>query len=136
LLLLEYPAFFIGWLSALLYQLGASIVVVRWSHYVVHLTDLVSDYNATRSIVQAPVAWNETLGIFEVTGQVINLPSIAITIAITILLIIGIRETAIVNLILVVIKITILLIFIFSCCIYVDRNNYSPFFPSNLGLIM
>ncbi|CAF4096831.1 unnamed protein product, partial [Rotaria sordida] len=68
-----------------------------------------------------------------VTGQAINLPAIAITIAITILLIIGIRQTAIVNLVLVVIKIIIILIFIFACCKYVDRNNYYPFFPPNKG---
>jgi APA family basic amino acid/polyamine antiporter len=118
----------------LLYQLGASAVVVRWSLYVVHFINLISDYNITTSLVQAPVAWSEESNTFYSTGQVINLPSIVITIAITIILIIGIRETVIINLIFVVIKVIILLIFIFTCCAHVDRKNYDPFFPPNAGI--
>jgi amino acid transporter len=56
--------------------------------------------------------------------------------SITVLLVIGIRETAMVNMVLVVIKIILLLIFIFVTCGYVNRDNYKPFFPSNLGNIV
>ncbi len=129
----EYWAWFIGWNYALLYQLAALTVVVDWSKYVVHFIDNVSVYNVTRLLVQAPVAWNETAGLFSATGQAINIPAIAITIAITLLLIYGIRPTAMVILVLVVFKIIILLIFIFPCCKYVDRKNYEPFFPRNRG---
>ncbi|CAF3902786.1 unnamed protein product [Rotaria sordida] len=130
----EYLAWFIGWNSGLLYLFAVLTLAVSWSNHVVLLVDIVSDYNVTNMIVKAPVAWNEDSENFYVTGQAINLPAIAITIAITILLIIGIRQTAIVNLVLVVIKIIILLIFIFACCKYVDRKNYHPFFPPNKGL--
>ena len=123
----------IGWLSILLYQLGASVVVVDWSHYIVHFINLISDYNITTSLVQAPLAWSDASNMFYPTGQVINLPAIVITIVITIVLIIGIRETVILNLILVVMKVTILLIFIFACCVHVDRKNYDPFLPRNEG---
>jgi APA family basic amino acid/polyamine antiporter len=133
LLFVEYLAWFIGWNYALLYQLAALTVVVNWSKYVVHFINLFSNYNVTKSIVQAHWAWNETALSFYSTGQVINLPAIAITIAITLLLIWGIRPTAMVNLVLVIIKIIILLIFIFACCKYVDLNNYKPFFPKNEG---
>ncbi|CAF2200223.1 unnamed protein product [Rotaria magnacalcarata] len=129
----EYLAWFIGWNSILLYLFGAMTITVAWSGYVVKFIYLVCDLNATRAIVQAPVGWNETAETFYVTGQTINLPAIAITIAITVLLIIGVRETAMVNLVLVVIKIIILLIFIFACCKYVNTKNYDPFFPTNLG---
>jgi APA family basic amino acid/polyamine antiporter len=133
LFFVEYWAWFIGWNYALLYQMGALAVVVSWSKYVVRFINLVSGYNATTSIVEAPVAWDgNTLG-FLATGAAINLPAIAITLAITVLLVIGIRQTAIVNLVLVVIKIIILLIFIFATCKYVNRDNYTPFFPSNQG---
>ena len=100
-----------------------------------HLISLISKYNVTSSLVEAPVAWSDNSVMFYSTGQVINLPAIAITVAITFVLIIGIRETAIINLVLVVIKVIILLIFIFACCKYVDRKNYHPFFPSNEGKI-
>jgi APA family basic amino acid/polyamine antiporter len=85
-------------------------------------------------VTQAPLLWDETTNSFVVTGQAINLPAIVISVALTLLLITGIRPTAIVNLVLVVFKIIVLLIFIFACCKYVDRKNYTPFFPSNLGI--
>jgi len=127
-------AWFIGWNYALLYQLATLTVIVSWSDYVVHFIDSASGHNVSILLAKAPVAWVEDTASFVSTGQVINLPAIAITIAITILLVIGIRPTAIVNLVLVVLKIIILLIFIFLCCKYVNRKNYSPFFPPNQGI--
>lgn len=117
----------------ILYQLAASTVVVLWSSQVVQFIDLISDYNASRLIVQAPVAWSEKTETFFITGQVINIPAIAITLVITFVLIMGIRETASINLGLVIFKIIVLLIFIFAGCVYVKPENYSPFFPSNEG---
>ncbi|CAF3347124.1 unnamed protein product [Rotaria sp. Silwood2] len=129
----EYLAWFIGWNSALLHLFSVLTAVVAWSKHVVLFMYIVSDYNATNMFVQAPVAWNEDEERFVVTGQAINLLAIGITIAITILLIIRIYQMAIVNLVLVVFKIIILIIFIFACCDYVDRNNYYSFFPPNKG---
>ena len=126
-------AWFIGWNYALLYQLAALTVVVGWSKYAVHLVGLIANYTSISTVVEAPVAWNETGLNFYATGQVINLPAIAITIAITMLLVSGIRSTAIVNLVLVAFKIIILLIFIFACAKYVNRENYKSFFPENQG---
>ena len=108
-------------------------MVVRWSDYVVHFIHLISDYNPTQSLIEAPVAWSEDLHIFHMTGGGVNLPAIAITIGISLLLINGIRGTTIVNFTFVVIEVIILLIFIFACCKYVDRKNYEPFFPPNEG---
>ncbi|CAF4961975.1 unnamed protein product [Rotaria sp. Silwood1] len=129
----EYLAWFIGWNSAQLYLFAVLTVTVAWSKHVVLFVDIVSNYNVTSMIAQAPVAWDEEKERFVVTGQAINLPAIAITIAITILLIIRTRHMAIINLVLVIFKIIIILIFIFACCKYVDRNNYNPFFPPNKG---
>jgi APA family basic amino acid/polyamine antiporter len=133
LLLVEYLAWFIGWNYALLYEFAAMAVVADWSEYVINLIDIISGYNVTSRILQSPVIWDELTDSFIVTGQVINLPAVAITVVITIILISGIRQTAIVNLVLVVIKIIILLIFIFACSKYVNRKNFEPFFPPNQG---
>ncbi|CAF2410478.1 unnamed protein product [Rotaria sp. Silwood2] len=129
----EYLAWFTGWNSALLYLFAVLTVTVAWSKHVVLFVDLVSDYNASSIIVQAPVGWDEDTEHFYLTGQAINLPAVGITIAITILLLIRTRQMAIFNLVLVVFKIILLLIFIFACCNYVNRNNYNPFFPPNKG---
>ncbi len=122
-----------GWNYALNYQLSALTVVVSWSNYVVQFINIISNYNASAMVTTAPLIWDETSSSFSVTGQAINLPAIAITVALTLLLISGIRPTAVVNLVLVIFKIIVLLIFIFACCKYVDRNNYTPFIPTNLG---
>jgi len=134
LLFVEYLAWFIGWNYALVYLFSSLTLIVSWSEYLVDFIERVSDYNVTRAVVQAPFAWNETGENFFITGQAINLPAIAITIILTIILVIGIRTTAIFNLVLVVIKVIILLIFIFACCKYVNRNNYQPFIPPNEGI--
>ena len=126
--MIEYPAFLIGWLSTLLYLFGNSAVVVHWSHYVAHFIDLVSDYNVTSSLLRAPIVWVKEFNRLESTNGVMDLPAIAITIGICLVLIIGIRATAIVNLVFVIIKVIILLIFIIAGSIYVDHKNYDSFF--------
>ncbi len=122
-----------GWNYALNYQLSALTVVVSWSNSVLQFVNTISNYNASAMVTTAPVIWNENSDSFSVTGQAINLPAIAITVALTLLLISGIRPTAVVILVLVIFKIIVLLIFIFASSKYVDRNNYTPFIPTNLG---
>ncbi|CAF4676082.1 unnamed protein product [Rotaria sp. Silwood2] len=129
----EYLAWFIGWNSALLYLFGVLTVSVAWSKQVILFFNIVSNFNATTVLLGTPLYWDEYTENFYFTGQAINLLAIGIIIAITILLIIQIQQMAIFNLVLVVFKIIILLIFIFACCSYVNLNNYHPFFPSNKG---
>ena len=109
-------------------------VVVSWSKHVTHLLSLTSSYNGSSSFLEAPVVWAEATNSFRVTGQFINFPSIAITMGITVLLVVGLRPMAMVNLVFVVIKIIVLLIFIIACAKDIDRSNYTPFFPPNQGL--
>ncbi|CAF3659610.1 unnamed protein product [Adineta steineri] len=129
----EYCAWIVACNLILIYQLAASSIVVNWSTRVVHFVGLVSNLNISNVFIQAPlVAHKDTIDI-TVTGDVLNLPAIGITIAIAILLFIGIRQTAIINLLFVIFKIITLLIFIFACCKYVNISNYYPFIPPNKG---
>lgn len=98
-----------------------------------NLIEVISKHNATKSIVNAPVAWSDTRNSFYTTGEVINLPAVVIVIALTLLLLLGIGESAKVNIAIVVIKVVVILLFIFACCGYVHRSNYSPFIPPNQG---
>lgn len=79
------------------------------------------------------MTWNNTEEAFHATGKVLNLPAVAVVIALTILLLFGIGESAKVNMVIVVIKILVVLLFIFACCGYTKRSNYTPFFPPNEG---
>jgi basic amino acid/polyamine antiporter, APA family len=130
---LEYLAWFIGWNSALQNQLGALVVVVNWSKSVTHLLGLISNTQPIARFLEAPFVWDETVDSFRATGQIMNFPSIFITLVITCLLIIGLRPMVMVNSVLVVIKICLLLVFIIACSKFIDRKNYQPFFPPNKG---
>ena len=115
--------------------LTTATVVSEWSRYVVDFINLISSHNATRLLVEPPVRYYEATAKFGVTGQVIDLPAIAITIAVIVLLFVGTRESAIFNHVFVVFKVIVLLLFLFAGCVYVKRENYTPFFPPNEGRI-
>ncbi|CAF3659642.1 unnamed protein product [Adineta steineri] len=129
----EYCAWIVACNLTLIYQLAASSIVVNWSSHIVHFIGIVSNLNVSSVFLQAPLIADENSINITVTGDVLNLPAIGITIAIAILLFIGIRQTAIINLLFDIIKILALLIFIFACCKYVNTSNYYPFFPPNKG---
>ena len=66
---------------------------------------------------------------------VINLPAMFIIMAISLLLIIGIQESARINAVIVVIKVTVVLVFIALGWAYINPANFTPFIPPNTGEI-
>jgi basic amino acid/polyamine antiporter, APA family len=64
---------------------------------------------------------------------VFNLPAVLITILVTILLVVGIQESASVNNVIVVIKVAVVLLVIASGAMYVNSANWYPFIPENTG---
>jgi APA family basic amino acid/polyamine antiporter len=62
-----------------------------------------------------------------------NLPAVAIVLFVTILLVIGIRESANANNVVVVIKLAVVLAFIVAGIQYVNADNWQPFVPANTG---
>ena len=87
----EFIAWIIGWDLILEYALGATTVAIGWSGYVVSfLRDLgipISDQFAT-----SPLAYDAAAGVWSRTGAVLNVPAMLIIVAISSLLVIGIRE--------------------------------------------
>ena len=129
---IEYWAWIVACNLAIMYELAASTVVMGWSKYVVHLINIASDRNVSSVVFNPTLMWTSGT-VITLTGAVLDLPAIGITIVITIILIVGIRQTATMNLILVFIKIIILLIFVLACCRYINIEHYHPFFPENEG---
>lgn len=113
----EFMAWIIGWDLILEYALGAATVGVSWSHY---LNEFLAFYN-----VHIP----ETLtkGPFE--GGIINIPAIIIVCLLSLILIRGTKESAIVNNILVVVKVAVVLLFIVLGWSYINPDNHLPFIP-------
>jgi len=135
----ELFAWIIGWDLILEYLFAASTVAVGWSGYVVSfLRDLginfPSEFTSAPYVHTTPpdAGWNVwrlfTEG-WSSTGAVLNVPAMVIVAFITILLIIGITESATVNDVIVVIKLTVVLLFIAVCVRYIHRDNWTPFIP-------
>jgi APA family basic amino acid/polyamine antiporter len=135
----EFIAWIIGWDLILEYALGATTVAIGWSGYVVSfLRDLgipISDQFAT-----SPLAYDAATGVWSRTGAVLNVPAMLIIVAISSLLVIGIRESSRVNNIIVVIKVAIVIAFIVAGIAFISSQNWvtagnpeGAFIPPNQG---
>ena len=127
----ELVAWIIGWDLVLEYALGAATVAVGWSGYVVAL---LADFG-----VQFPPLVSAAPGTAVVVADgstvtaLFNLPAIFISALATWLLVIGIRESARVNAVIVVIKVSVVLLIIGLGGMFVDPRNWQPFIPPNTG---
>ena len=127
----EFIAWIIGWDLMLEYLVGASAVAVGWSAYVVNfLNDFGIQIPA--SISNAPFTYHAETG-WAATGHLINFPAMFFIALITTLLVIGIRESANFNNIIVVVKVTVIFLFIGLGLSYVQPDNLTPFIPENTG---
>ncbi|HEU4648286.1 MAG TPA: amino acid permease, partial [Gemmatimonadales bacterium] len=133
----------IGWDLILEYLFAASTVAVGWSGYVVSfLKDMgihiPPEYTSAPYTHTAPAdagmnVWRLFTEGWTSTGAVLNLPAMFIVGAITILLIVGISESAKFNNLVVAIKITVVLLFIAFGLAYINRENWVPFVPPEQG---
>jgi APA family basic amino acid/polyamine antiporter len=114
----ELFAWIIGWDLILEYALSTSTVAVGWSGYFVSLARDVG-------ITIPPSLAGPT--------PVFNLPAAVIVLVVAGLLIIGIKQSADTNTLLVGIKAMVLVVFVVAGAAYVNRENLTPFIPPNAG---
>ncbi len=129
----ELVAWIIGWDLVLEYAIGASTVAVSWSGYVV---SFLKDFGITlpAQLVASPFEAVKLPGTdTELTG-IINLPALFIVVAISLILILGIQESARVNSVIVILKVSAALLFIVLGWSYINRANYTPFIPPDTGV--
>jgi APA family basic amino acid/polyamine antiporter len=128
----EVFAWIIGWDLILEYLFGASTVAVGWSGYVV---SFLKDFGVTLPsvLVNAPFSYTPQAGL-QLTGAWFNLPAVLIVGVVTGLLVIGIRESANFNNGIVIVKVTVILLFIFLGMRYIKLENLTPFIPPNTGV--
>src|SRR5205814_7711974 len=82
-----------------------------------------------KSLNNAPFDYDPSRGIFFATGSWFDLPGVVIAILVTVILVIGIRESAGVNTFIVAIKVAIVLFVIAVGWFYVHPENWHPFAP-------
>ncbi|WP_298954499.1 amino acid permease [uncultured Methylobacterium sp.] len=127
----EFVAWIIGWDLVLEYAVGAATVSVSWSKYVV---TLLQGFGLTlpARLVHSPF---ETVQLADgtTTHGLVNLPAVLILCLISLLLMRGVRESARVNAVIVVVKVAVVLAVIAAGVFYVKAQNYVPFIPDNTG---
>jgi basic amino acid/polyamine antiporter, APA family len=140
----ELMAWMVGWALVLEYAVAAGAVSVGWSGYFVGLlreylgvalpTEII---NANALIAHVKLAFGAApsveLSTAIAVGGYINLPAFVIALLVTWLLVIGTKESAFVNAILVVIKITALTLFVILALPVMKAENFHPFAPLGFG---
>ena len=128
----EFVAWIIGWDLVLEYLFGAATVAVGWSGYFgAFLHRLGIDLPA--GFMSAPLAVEGTHHLTRVPGGVMNVPAVGLILLMTILLVIGIKESARFNNVIVYIKIAIVVLVIGFGFLHVTKANWHPFVPPNTG---
>ncbi len=126
----EFVAWIIGWDLILEYLFGASAVAVGWSGYIVSFfADF--DIHLPSVICESPFAYGSS-GLYA-TGAIINFPAVFIITVITTLLVMGIKESAKFNNIIVMVKVIVILLFIGFGLSHIHVENWQPFIPENTG---
>ncbi|MGH7509343.1 MAG: amino acid permease [Gemmatimonadales bacterium] len=127
----EVVAWIIGWDLILEYAFSATTVAVGWSGYVVSfLADLgiyvPAQFQAARGTIVTMADGTTVTALF-------NIPAVLIIAVVTTLLVIGIRESASANNVIVFIKLAVVVLFIVLVVRHVDPDNWKPFIPPNTG---
>ena len=115
----EPVAWVIGWSLILEYTLVCAAVAVGWS---AHAQGLFKMIGTPDFLLAGPHA-----------GGIINLPAVIISMAVAGLLALGTRESATVNMVLVVIKIAALAVFVALCLPAFDASHFTPFMPKGFA---
>lgn len=138
----ELVAWIIGWDLILEYAVGAITVAIGWSGYMVSvLKDVTSFLNANGIAINLNVPPELSAAAGSVVKladgssvtAIFNLPAVIIIAIVTVLLVVGIKESATFNNVIVFIKLAVVLLFIVGAAHAINPDNWHPFIPQNAG---
>ena len=118
----ELLAWIIGWDLILEYAMACACVASGWSKYLNELLYVLFSWKVPEYLCNDP---------FSHSGAWLNLPALLITVLVTVILVIGIRESATTNAILVGVKVGVVLFVIGVGVFFVDRANWTNQPPSD-----
>lgn len=118
----ELVAWVVGWSLILEYSLVVSTVAVGWSGYAAPLL--------------AGIGFPEALARGPSLGGIVNLPAVCIIAVVAGLLMLGTRESARLNVVLVLLKMATLALFVAVTLPYFQPENFQPFMPYGFGKAM
>ena len=117
----ELVAWIIGWDLVLEYTVAATTVSIRWSRY---FTVFLQHTGISLPPELCACPWD---------SGIINLPAAAIVVVMSLFLIRGIEGSSVVNTVIVVLKISVIAVFVILGWKYVNAGNFHPFVPANTG---
>ena len=136
----EIVAWIVGWALILEYAVGNVAVAIGWSGY---FTSLLSGFGVDLPGWLTHGYWNVKAsgdpairGLMQSAPHIagipvlVNLPAFGIVVAITLLLLKGVKESARANNVMVVIKLLVLALFVIVGGMHIDPANYKPFAPN------
>ena len=121
----ELVAWIIGWDLILEYAVGAATVAIAWSEYFAKVLDYVG--------ITVPYAWSHSpFQTMQGTGEhgIMNIPAVFILLLLSLLLARGTQESAWVNNLIVVTKVTIVLMVIVLGWSFINPANHTPLIPA------
>lgn len=118
----ELVAWIIGWALIMEYALGAATVSIAWSEYLNKLFGNSIPYEWCHSPFES---FTDSSGVLH--SGIINAPALIILLLLTLLLIKGTQESAIVNMVIVFIKVAIVILFIAIGWQFIDPANHTPY---------
>ncbi|MDR7273701.1 amino acid permease [Catenuloplanes atrovinosus] len=113
----ELVAWIIGWDLILEYGVAVAAIAVGWGGNVNAFLDATFGVTLPAAISQSP------------PDGTVNLPAVLVVLVITALLALGVRESARVNLVMVVVKLAVLIFFIVVACTAIRTGNFTPLLP-------
>ena len=125
----EFIAWIIGWDLVLEYAVGAATVAIAWSQYFNKLLEIFG-LNISYEWCHSPFEKLYDAAGHVVNHGIMNLPALFIVFVITLLLIRGMQESALVNAIIVILKVAIVIVVIVMGWQYIKPENHTPFIPA------
>ena len=124
----ELFAWIIGWDLVLEYAVASSTVAHGWSHYFLSFLNIFG-VTIPERWTKTPIDIDQMTHLWTATGAYCNLPAALVVLFITVVLVIGIRESAGFNAAMVVLKVIVVLLVIGLGAGYVRPQNWRPFLP-------
>jgi basic amino acid/polyamine antiporter, APA family len=128
----ELLAWIIGWDLVLEYAIGAATVSVGWSGHVMDLLGRAGIFLPPR-LAASPFEMVRAANGTMVHG-IANIPAILVIVLISLVLVVGIKESATVNAVIVVLKVAVVVVFIAIGWAFINPANLHPFIPQNTGV--
>jgi len=124
----ELFAWIIGWDLVLEYAVASSTVAHGWSHYFMSFLKLFGISIPTHWAA-GPIDFDPATHTWVHTGAYCNVPAGIVVLLITVILVIGIRESARFNAAMVILKLVVVLFVIIFGAAYIRVENWSPYLP-------